>query len=149
MEATLHALGGILLKALPTFFLVIVLHFYLRRVFFGPLEKILQARSAATEGARRLADETLAKASARAAEYEAALQAARSETYREQEQFRRRMQEERAAGIKAARDEAENRVRQAKTQLEAEAAELKKTLGATSEQLADEIAAAVLRRSAA
>ena len=38
MEETLHALGGILLRAIPTFLLVILLHFFLKYSFFGPLE---------------------------------------------------------------------------------------------------------------
>ena len=67
MESTLAALGGILLKALPTFFLFIFLHLYLRFVFFKPLEKVLKARYDATEGARKLAEASLAKAAEKAA----------------------------------------------------------------------------------
>src|ERR1039457_7455677 len=44
MDATLHALGGILLKAVPTFRLVLALHFYLKSIFFKPLEKVLGQR---------------------------------------------------------------------------------------------------------
>ena len=42
MDATLLALGGILLKAVPTFLLVILLNFYLKAMFFKPLEKVLR-----------------------------------------------------------------------------------------------------------
>ena len=52
MEATLHALSGILLRAIPTFLIVVFLHFYLKYMFFKPLGKVLQARYEATEGAR-------------------------------------------------------------------------------------------------
>ena len=55
MESTLNALGGILLRALPTFFLVLLLHLYLKRVFFAPLNQILKQRYDATEGARQAA----------------------------------------------------------------------------------------------
>ena len=55
MDATLHALGEILLKAVPTVLLVVVLHFYLKYVFFRPLKKVLAERYDATEGARKLA----------------------------------------------------------------------------------------------
>jgi F-type H+-transporting ATPase subunit b len=48
MEATLHALSGILLRAVPTFLIVIFLHFYLKYMFFKPLDKVLQARYEAT-----------------------------------------------------------------------------------------------------
>ena len=65
MEETLRALGEILLKAVPTFVLVFLLYLYLSRMFFRPLEAVLQKRYAATEGARKLADESLAKAAAK------------------------------------------------------------------------------------
>ena len=44
MDQTLHALGVLFLKALPTFILVLLLHFYLKRMFFGPLQRALKAR---------------------------------------------------------------------------------------------------------
>jgi hypothetical protein len=50
MDATLHALGEILLKALPTFFLVTLLFVYLKIMFFRPLEKVLKARYDAESG---------------------------------------------------------------------------------------------------
>ena len=49
----LQALGGILLRAVPTFLLVILLHFYLKSIFFKPLENVLRKRYDATEGARK------------------------------------------------------------------------------------------------
>src|SRR4051794_9761073 len=115
MEETLRALGGILLKALPTFFLVVLLHFYLKFMFFKPLQAVLKQRYEATEGARKLADESLAKAAQKAADYEAALKTARSETYKELEQLRRELQDERAAGVREARVRAEAAVADAKS----------------------------------
>jgi len=149
MEETLRALGGILLKAVPTFILVILLHFYLKFIFFKPLQKVLRLRYEATEGARRLAESSLAKASERAAEYEAALRAARSESYHELAQLRRQLQDERAAGVRDARARAEAAVTQAKATLAAEVAGLKKNLEAESDSLADRIANKVLRGRAA
>ena len=83
MDETLRQLGGILLRAVPTFLLVVLLHFYLKFIFFKPLGRILRQRYDATEGARKLAEASLAKASEKAAEYEAALRAVRAETYKE------------------------------------------------------------------
>ena len=65
----LHALGGILLRAVPTFLLVVLLHFYLKSMFFKPLAKVLQARYEATEGARKLAEQSLEQAAAKTAKY--------------------------------------------------------------------------------
>src|SRR5260370_39018544 len=103
MDETLHQLGGILLRAVPTFVLVVLLHFYLKAVFFNPLKQVLRQRYEATEGARRLAEASLVKAAERAAEYEAALRSARAETYKEIEQLRRQLQEDRAASVRQAR----------------------------------------------
>jgi len=54
MEQTLQALGGILLKAIPTVILLLILHFYFKAVLFGPIEKMLQQRRELTEGAKRV-----------------------------------------------------------------------------------------------
>src|SRR5271168_164107 len=121
MEATLHALSGILLKAIPTFLLVIVLHFYLKYMFFKPLEKVLRARYEATEGAQKRAAESLQRAADRTAEYEAALRAA----------------------------QAEAAVRQAREQLAAEILQAKAGLAAQSDTLANQIADTILSRGAA
>lgn len=149
MEETLRALGGILLRAIPTFVLVVLLHFYLKFIFFKPLKEILRQRYEATEGARKLAESSLAKAAGKAAEYEAALRTARSDTYKELEQLRRQLQDERAAGVRDARAKAEAAVAQAKAALDAEVASLKKNLEAESETLADRIASKILRGRAA
>ena len=149
MEETLRQLGGILLRAVPTFILVVLLHFYLKFIFFQPLAKILRERYDATEGARKQAAMSLARADEKAAEYEAALRAARAETYKEMEQMRRTLQEDRAARLKESRARAEATVAQAKAALHAEAEELKKTLEAESVALAGQIADKILRGRAA
>ena len=149
MEATLHALSGILLRAVPTFLLVFFLHFYLKYMFFKPLDKVLKARYDATEGARRRASESLEKAAARTAEYEVAIRAARAEIYQSQEQMHRRLEEEQAAQIQATREKAEAAVAEAKAQLAAEVADARQNLAAQSDALAGEIADVILNRSVA
>ena len=74
----LSDVGAILLRAIPTFFLVIFLFFYLKGMFFGPLEKVLAERRAATEGARKQAKTAIELAEAKVAQYEAQLRAARA-----------------------------------------------------------------------
>ena len=149
MDALLHSLGGLLLKALPTFLLFLLIHFYLKTVFFRPLEKVLHQRHDATEGARLAAESSLAKAKEKAAEYEMALKAARSEVYREIELLRQELQLERAARIRQARTDADATVRQAKAGFDAQAASLRKQLEAESDTLADQIVSSVLARRAA
>ena len=145
----LHALGGILLRAVPTFLLVILLHFYLKIVFFKPLEKVLHQRYEATEGARKLAEQSLEQAAAKTASYEAQLRAAKAEMYQAQEQLHKQLQEREAAAVAEARARAEAAIKLAKQQLAADVDAAKTTIATDSESLANQIAETILRRNAA
>jgi F-type H+-transporting ATPase subunit b len=149
MDAMLHALGGILLRAIPTFLLVIVLHFYLKSVFFKPLAGVLRQRYDLTEGARKLAQKSLEEAAAKAAHYEASLRAAKTQLYRAQEQLNKQMQERESAAVAEARATGEATVKAAKAQLASDVAELKTQLASQSDVLAAKIVESILRRSAA
>ena len=148
MEQTLQALSGILVKAIPTVVLVLLLHFYLKAMLFGPLEKILKQREELTDGARKAASASLAEAERKTAEYEAKLRDARAEVYREQEETRRKWLDRQVAQVAEARAAMEVSVREAKAQIAAEAATARTTLQGTSSDLADEIATTVLSRRA-
>src|SRR5436190_12714420 len=122
MDAMLHALGGILLRAIPTFLLVVLLHFYLKSMFFKPLSKVLRQRYEATEGARKLAQQNLEEAAAKTAQYEESLRGAKAKLYQSQEQLHKEMQDREAAAVAEARARADASVKAAKTQLGADAA---------------------------
>jgi F-type H+-transporting ATPase subunit b len=149
MDATLHALGGILLRAIPTFLLVILLHFYLKNFFFKPFEKMLHQRYEATEGARKLAEQILERAAAKASEFEAALRAAKGEVYQAQEKLYKQLQEQQAAELLAARKQAEAAVKQAKAELAQEVEAAQARLALESDRLATQIAESILQRSVA
>jgi F-type H+-transporting ATPase subunit b len=149
MDAMLHALGGILLRAVPTFLLVILLHFYLKSVFFKPLAKVLDQRYAATEGARKLAEQSLQQAAAKTAHYESELRAAKAAMYQAQEQLHKQLQEREAAAVAEARKRAEAVIALAQTQLAADVEVAKTSLAADSDSLANQIAETILRRNAA
>lgn len=146
MKQTLEALVGILQKAVPTIVLLLLLHFYFKAMLFGPLEKILQQRDALTKGARQSAEESLASAERKTAEYEAQLRDARAEVYREQEEIRRQWLAEQAEQIEQARDRSAAAVRDAKYEIAREAASARTTLLETSGGLADQIAGSILSR---
>jgi F-type H+-transporting ATPase subunit b len=148
MEQTFQALGGLLVNAIPTVILVILLHFYLKAMLFGPLRKVLKQREALTEGTRKAADESLAAAERKTAEYEAKFRDARAEVYREQEQTRQRWLADQAAQVAQARANAEASVKQARTELAAETDSARKNLLETSTVLAEQIATAILPRRA-
>ncbi|MBZ5726719.1 MAG: hypothetical protein LAP87_17200 [Acidobacteriia bacterium] len=149
MDVILHQLGGLLLKAVPTFLLVVLLHFYLKGMFFRPMRRVLDQRYEATEGARRRAAESLERAAAKAAEYEAKMRAARGEVYQAQEQLHKGLQEQEAVELTAARQRAEAAVKEARAQLAGDMEGAKLSLARDSESLANQIAESILRRSAA
>lgn len=149
MDATLHQLGEILLRALPTFLLIILLYFYLRSVFFKPMEKVLRQRYEVTEGARKLAEQSLKNAAAKTAQYEAAMRAARAEVYQAQEQLHKQLQERETAELTISRQRAQAAVQEAREQLAKDVESAKASLERDSEMIADQITECILRRSAA
>jgi F-type H+-transporting ATPase subunit b len=149
MEATLNALGGILLNAIPTFVLIIFLHFYLKSVFFTPLEKVLQQRTEATAGARKRAEESLRLAEEKARQHDEILRNARGEVYKEQEEQRKKMLADQSAQIAEASAKAKASVAAAREQIAAETAAAKQALGEESRQTATRIADSILAGRAA
>jgi F-type H+-transporting ATPase subunit b len=149
MEQTLQALGGILLKSIPTIILLIVLHFYLKAVLFGPLDRVMQKRRELTEGARKLAEDSLAAATRKAEEYEAKLREARAAVYKQQEEIRKGWLEDQAAQAAQARTRSEAAVKAAREGIALDAAEARKSLQDSSGAVADQIVATVLGRRAA
>jgi len=144
MEQTLQALAGILQKAALTVALLLILHFYLKAMLFGPLEKVLKERDHLTTGARKAAEQSLAAADKKTQEYEAKLREARAEVYKEQEDTRRRWIEEQASQVAQARERNAAAAQRARQEIAAEAAAARQSLTEASAALADEIATAVL-----
>ncbi len=144
METTLNALAGILLKAVPTVVIVLLLHFYLKSMLFKPLEKVLAQRDAATKGAREAAQASLDLADKKAAEYEAAIRDARGEVYKDHEQARTQLLAQQQAGIVEARQRMDQMIKDARTQIEIEAAAARQGLSAQTSELADQITRTVL-----
>jgi F-type H+-transporting ATPase subunit b len=148
MGQTLQALGGLLLQAIPTICLLLIVHFYLKFVFFRPMREVLDKRREATEGARHSAAAMLQKATEKADALDAALRKARDEIYLENEATRRKWIDEQSARLEEARKESRERIHQAKLEFEAQAAVAKKSLEATAESLAEEITRSLLARRA-
>ena len=149
MDQTLHALGGIVLNGLPTFFLIIILAICVKYLYLKPLDKVLEERFRLTEGARKAAEESLRNADTKVAEYEEALAGARSEIYREQAEFLKNVQAGQAEQVRLARSESDARVAAAKAAIAQEAQAAQHGLEAQSEMLANQIADAILSRRTA
>jgi len=147
MEQTLRDLAEIAQKAVPTVILLIILHFYLKGMLFGPLNKILKQRAELNEGARKAADNSLAAAESKAAEYDEKLRDARADVYRQQEDTRRSWLEDQAAQTVATKEQVAATVRQAREQIAADVNAARQSLTATSSSLADQITSSVLART--
>jgi F-type H+-transporting ATPase subunit b len=149
MEQTLHALGQLLLKAIPTFIILVILHFYLKWTFFNPLERRLRERWDANEGARKRARENLDKSARMAEAYEAAIRAARNGIYGEHEEHRKKWKQEQSAAIEEARREAEVLMEEASRSITSEAEAARLGLQAETDRIAEQIATTILERRTA
>jgi F-type H+-transporting ATPase subunit b len=149
MESTLHDLGQLLLKAIPTLFLLLVVHFYLKRMFFRPMADVLAKRRAATDGLRESAEAMRAKAGEQTKSIEDQLRQARESIYQEQEEARRGWITDQSTQLDQARQQGRELIQQSKFQLDDEGAVAKNQLAETSDALADQIANALLERKSA
>src|ERR1700689_4007722 len=116
MESTLHDLGQLLLKAIPTLFLLLVVHFYLKGMFFRPMADVLAKRRAATDGLRESAEAMRAKAGEQTKAIEEQLRQARESIYQEQEEPRRGWITEQSAQLDQARQQGRDLIQQSKFQ---------------------------------
>jgi len=145
MDQMLSDVGAILLRAVPTFILVIFLFFYLKGMFFGPLEKVLADRRSRTDGARKQAKHSIEAAEMKVAQYESQLRAARTELFAKVEAERKQWADAQAAQIAAARDKAHAQVKDARVQIAQDANAARATLATQAEDLAAQITASVLK----
>lgn len=143
----LQSAGALLIQALPTFFVVVLLHWYLKTTLFQPLEKVLAQRHSETQGAREKASAALQAAEAKVAEYDAKLRAARTEIYQEQETWRRKLLDEQTAAVTKAREESQLQIAAAKQDIAAQVDAARLTLNREAESLADQIVSGILKGS--
>jgi F-type H+-transporting ATPase subunit b len=147
MESTLHDLGQLLLKAIPTVFLLLVVHFYLKAMFFRPMAAVLAKRRAATDGQRESAEALRAKAGEQIKSIEEQLRQAREAIYQGQEEARRGWLGDQGSQLEAARQQGRELIQQSKHDLDDESAIAKDQLADTADTLADQIANALLERT--
>jgi F0F1-type ATP synthase membrane subunit b/b' len=146
MDKTLHDLGGIVLNGLPTFFLVLILTVFVKFLYLNPLQKVLDERFRLTEGARKAAEESLKNADSKVAEYQEALNKARSEIFQEQAVFLQKLHAEQAELARAVRAESDSRVAEIKLSIAKEADAARDGLAAQADALSSQIADVILSR---
>lgn len=143
----LHSAGALLIQALPTFFVVVLLHWYLKATLFQPLEKVLEKRHAETQGTREKAAAALAAAETKIAEYDFKLRAARTEIYQEQETWRKQLLDEQTTAVTKAREESHAQIVAAKADISAQVDQARASLTREAEALADQVVAGIMKGS--
>jgi F-type H+-transporting ATPase subunit b len=113
------------------------------------LRQVLEQRHALTEGAMARAQQEIAIAEKRTAEYEQRVREARSQIYKAQQANRQRVMEERNAALAEARKSAGEMVKKARAVLEKDVLSAKAALEQQAIVLADEVIATVLKPAAA
>ena len=88
----------------------------------------MQKRRELTEGARKIAEDSLAAATRKADEYEAKLRDARAVVYKQQEEIRKRWLDEQAQQVAEARTRSESTVKAAREAIALDVAAARKTL---------------------
>jgi F0F1-type ATP synthase membrane subunit b/b' len=149
MNSTLQGLITLIIQSVPTIVFFIVLTYYLKYIFFRPIQQILDERRRATEGIRELAEKANAAADQELSEFERALQQARHEIYKSNEDLRKRWSEEQMAAIEQARAEAAKKLASARQLIDEELRQAEGELHAVVEPLSEEIVHSLLRRRAA
>ena len=149
MDATLHALGDLLIKAIPTAIFFVLLTVYLQKVFFKPMAQMLAERRKQTEGVRELAQRALEAADRKTSEFEHALQLARGEIHAEHEKLRQKWIQEQTERIAHARAEADQQIEEARRQISAEVEKAKAEIANSVNALSEQIVTSLLRRRAA
>ncbi len=144
MDEILQQVGTLLLGAIPTVLLFITLVLAYQFLVQGPLTRTLRERRARTEGAIEDAHSAIARAEERAAEYASQLRQARADIFKIREQRIQQWNAERDAVLHTARSAAGQRVTQAKTELETEAAAARQAILASAGELASRVIRAVL-----
>ena len=144
MQGIVGQLGELFLQAVPTVLIIFLFYFILRAIFFKPLLTVMAEREARTVGARKAAESAQAAAAEKVKQYDDALKQVRAKVYAEQEAARKKLLDERAETVKAARAKATAEIANAKVRIEGELAAARKDLDVTVGQLAAEIVSRIL-----
>jgi F-type H+-transporting ATPase subunit b len=140
----LQQLGDLFLSAVPTVILLFIFYFVLRSVLFLPLLRVMAKRDEMIEGSRKESEALAATVQEKQKAYRNALRKARAEIFAEQEAARRSALDERSKVIRGARAKATSDVHAAKARLNMEIDSARKALDVSAEQLAEEVAQAIL-----
>ncbi len=148
MDEILRQVGQLLISSIPTILGLLMVWAGYRFIVHGKLQQVLEQRHALTQGAIQRAQQEIAAAESRTAEYEQRLRDARAQIYQAQQANRLRMMEQRNAALAEARKQAGETVKSARAALEKDMLAAKATLEQQVSALADKVIESVLRPAA-
>ncbi len=149
MDIVLRQIGELLVNSIPTIISVLVLWTAYTFLVHNKLRQVLGQRHALTEGAIERAQQEIAVAEKRTAEYEQRVREARSQIYKTQQANRLRVLEERNAALAESRKNAGEMVKKARAVLEKDTVGAKAALEQQANVLADQVIASVLKPATA
>jgi F-type H+-transporting ATPase subunit b len=144
MEQLFQQVGDIIIRAVPAFIVFVLLHLYLKKVLFKPLERVLEERRGKTQGAVEAAEAVVRTAAEKLDRYQQALSDARAGIYKEQEVARRQLAAQQAEAVEQARAEVNRKIVGARAGIQAEVDQARSSLALEAGRLADSIAASIL-----
>jgi F-type H+-transporting ATPase subunit b len=145
MDAILRQIGELLISAIPTIIGLLIVWTGYRFIVHGKLQQVLEQRHALTEGAIERAQQEIAAAETRTAEYEQRVREARAQIYKTQQANRQRTMDERNAALAEARKQAGETVKKARGVLEKDMLDAKAVLEQQANVLADRVIETVLK----
>ena|SRR5258708_3732644 len=149
MDDTLKQLGELLLSSIPTIIALLIVWTAYRLIVHTRLQQVLAERHSLTQGAIEQAQQEIAAAEARTAEYEQRLREARAQIYKAQEVRRSKVLEARAAALTQTREQAEVLIKNARAALDKDMSAAKAGLQQQAASLADAIIESILPAAAA
>ena len=145
MNQTLHQLGELVLGSVPTIILFTIVFAAYNLIVHKPLVRVLAERRARTQGAIEKAQQDIAAAEQKTAEYEARLREARMAVYKDQEARRKQWNEQRDTLVRQSRGEADAKIKTARAGIQADVDVAKTDIQHSSEALAQEVVRTVLK----
>jgi F-type H+-transporting ATPase subunit b len=149
MDTILRQIGELLISSIPTIISLLIVWTGYRYIVHGKLQQVLAQRHALTQGAIQQAQEEIARAETRTAEYEQRVREARAQIYKTQQANRQRIMDTRNAALAEARKQAGDKVKEARAGLVATVATSKAALREQADALADKVIESVLKPAAA
>jgi F-type H+-transporting ATPase subunit b len=127
--------------------LFIIFVFVLNRILFRPIGRVLDERQTRTEGAANEARAASRRYEAKLAEYETTIRQARADGYKRSEQERAAALEQRQKLIEAAKQNTNEQITHARSEIAQQVAGARATLELEARQIAERISRTVLGRT--